>query len=91
MKLYPVFDTIHADRSGLTELTPMSAAAQSPAHHAMLRQTIGMIRTASGYRFELDLDKPVDIHEISAAIRGSSIENRVAIKSNLHQLGLIAK
>jgi hypothetical protein len=76
------------DRVGMTELTPMAAAAQSPRHAAMLKQTLGLIKTASRYRYELPLDRPVDLNEVSLHIQGGSIENRMAIKSNLAQLGL---
>ena len=76
------------DRS-MTPLTPIAAAAQSPRHAAMLRQTLGIIRHASRHMYELPLDRPVNLNEVSAAIRGGSIENRMAIKGNLAQLGLV--
>jgi hypothetical protein len=71
-----------------TELpSPVSAAAQSPRHAALLRQTLGMIRQASGQTYSLPLDKPVDADALAIAIRAGSIENRMAIKSNLARLG----
>jgi hypothetical protein len=78
-----------ADRSGLTPLTPMQAAAQSPEKHRVLQQTLGMIRHLSAGKFDLPLDRPVNIAEVNAAIRNADPERRIAVKSNLAQLGLI--
>ena len=83
--------TVHARANGLTEMpTPMQAAAASPAHAAMLKQTLGLIRSASGHRYTLPLHHPVDLAELRKNIRDASIEARMGIIGKLAELQLIA-
>jgi hypothetical protein len=84
-------ESVRASRGDMTELlSPLQVAAQGPRHAAQLRQLDSAIFHASGAKYRLPKDRPVDINEVEAAIRGASITSRMNIKSSLHALKLIA-
>jgi hypothetical protein len=85
-------ERIQASRGNLTELkTPLQCAAESPKNARLLREVATMIRHMSAQRYSLPMDKPVDLDAISQAIRGADVVSRCAVKSKLHELGLVGR
>jgi hypothetical protein len=83
-------ERLQASRSGLTELpTPMAAAASDPKRAMLIKQVCGQIKTATRYRWELPLDKPVSLDQLTIALKDASIDQRLAIKDALFHAGLI--
>jgi hypothetical protein len=78
------------DRSGLTQLpTPMAAAASDVKRAMLIKQICSQIKTATKYKWQLPLDKPVDLDELTIGLAGASINQRLAIKDALFHAGLI--
>jgi hypothetical protein len=81
-------ERLEAERDTTGLLTKLQCQAQSERHAAMLRQVDSQIYQASGCKWRLS-DGHVDVHEVDRQIRGAHITTRAAIKSALHELGLI--
>lgn len=80
-------DTTHHDLKRWP--TPLQAAAESPDKLKIIHKTRGMIRHISSCRYDLPMDRPVDLKELNSAISAGPIEDRMAIKGNLALCGLI--
>jgi hypothetical protein len=73
----------------------MAAAAGNPRKASIIRQTAGMIRSATIARplgaYHLPLDRSVDVLELRAALREAKVDASTsgAIVENLYACGLV--
>lgn len=70
--------------------TPIQACSEDPVKQRIFTQARSIVRHLSGYTFDLDPAKPVNVYELNKAIRAASVEDRIGVKENLARLGLIA-
>ncbi len=79
-----------ADRSKMVELpSPMAAAASDPKKGRLIAQICSQIKNATGFKYTLPPDRPVDEDALNVALRGAPVDLRMGIKENLFRCGLI--
>lgn len=78
-----------ADTSGL--ITAMQAASKSQRHAAQLHRLDGVIYSACGCKYRLPKDRVVNPIELDRALAGADTMTRMAVKGELHQLGMLAR
>ena len=78
-----------ADVGATPHIKTLNAAAADPMNVTLVKQVIGMARHAG---VELDPSKQIDSYALSDQLRarGASVEQRIAIKTALAQIGCLA-